>query len=180
MIIPDWMIREYVYDGTIGITPFDPSNVQPASVDVLLDNQMVWFENNIRYIDVKEDVRDVMSWRSFDSFMLPARSFALGSTVERISLPNNIVGRIEGKSSLARLGLMIHSTAGFIDPGFNGTVTLELYNLNDFAIKLYAGMKIGQISFSEMLKPCERPYGTNNNKYNGQSGPTPSKYFENF
>jgi dCTP deaminase len=117
-----------------------------------------------------------------EAFMLHPGEFALGSTLERVGVPNDLVARVEGKSSLGRLGLVIHSTAGFIDAGFDGHVTLELANLANLPITLYPGMKIGQISFIKMTSPAEKPYGSGakGSKYQGQRGPTPSRYFENF
>ncbi|MEM8618255.1 MAG: dCTP deaminase, partial [Actinomycetota bacterium] len=108
--------------------------------------------------------------------------FVLGSTLERIGMPNDIVGRVDGKSSLGRLGLLIHSTAGFVDPGFDGHITLELANVASLPITLYPGMRIGQISFMQMTTPADEPYGAGalGSKYHGQHGPTPSRYFENF
>jgi dCTP deaminase len=117
-----------------------------------------------------------------EAFLLHPGEFVLGSTLERVGVPNNLVARVEGKSSLGRLGLVIHSTAGFIDAGFDGHVTLELANLANLPITLYPGMKIGQISFITMTSPAEKPYGSGaqGSKYQGQRGPTPSRYFENF
>jgi dCTP deaminase len=117
-----------------------------------------------------------------ESFMVHPGEFVLGSTLERVAVPTDLVARVEGKSSLGRLGLVIHSTAGFIDAGFDGHVTLELANLANLPITLYPGMKIGQISFIKMTSPAEKPYGSGakGSKYQGQRGPTPSRYFENF
>ena len=115
-------------------------------------------------------------------FILHPGEFVLGSTLERIGVPGDLVGRVEGKSSLGRLGLLIHSTAGFIDAGFDGHITLELANVASLPITLYPGMKIGQVSFMQMTTPADRPYGSgaSGSKYQGQRGPTPSRYFENF
>ena len=120
--------------------------------------------------------------RDTEAFMLHPGEFVLGSTLERVGVPDDLVGRVEGKSSLGRLGLMIHSTAGFIDAGFDGHITLELANVASLPITLYPGMKIGQISFMEMTSPADKPYGQGavGSKYQGQRGPTPSRYFENF
>jgi len=117
-----------------------------------------------------------------EAFMLHPGEFVLGSTLERVAVPSDLVARVEGKSSLGRLGLVIHSTAGFIDAGFDGHVTLELANLANLPMTLYPGMKIGQISFIKMTSPAEKPYGSGakGSKYQGQRGPTPSRYFENF
>jgi dCTP deaminase len=134
---------------------------------------------------VKKDLTDLtelVEVAEGESFMLHPGEFVLGSTLERVAVPTDLVARVEGKSSLGRLGLVIHSTAGFIDAGFDGHVTLELANLANLPITLYPGMKIGQISFIKMTSPAEKPYGSGakGSKYQGQRGPTPSRYFENF
>jgi dCTP deaminase len=136
-------------------------------------------------LDVKKDLTDLtelVEVADGESFMLHPGEFVLGSTLERVAVPTDLVARVEGKSSLGRLGLVIHSTAGFIDAGFDGHVTLELANLANLPITLYPGMKIGQISFIKMTSPAEKPYGSGakGSKYQGQRGPTPSRYFENF
>jgi dCTP deaminase len=136
-------------------------------------------------LDVKKDLTDLtelVEVAEGESFMLHPGEFVLGSTLERVGVPTDLVARVEGKSSLGRLGLVIHSTAGFIDAGFDGHVTLELANLANLPITLYPGMKIGQISFIKMTSPAEKPYGSGakGSKYQGQRGPTPSRYFENF
>jgi dCTP deaminase len=136
-------------------------------------------------LDVKKDLTDLtelVEVAEGESFMLHPGEFVLGSTLERVAVPTDLVARVEGKSSLGRLGLVIHSTAGFIDAGFDGHVTLELANLANLPITLYPGMKIGQISFIKMTSPAEKPYGSGakGSKYQGQRGPTPSRYFENF
>jgi dCTP deaminase len=116
------------------------------------------------------------------AFILHPGEFVLGSTLELVTLPDDIVARLEGKSSLGRLGLLIHSTAGFVDPGWNGHLTLELSNVATLPIALYPGMKIGQISFLRMTTAAENPYGSGavSSKYQGQRGPTPSRYYLNF
>ena len=136
-------------------------------------------------IDVKEDQEDLTELVEIDdgqAFVLHPGEFVLGATAERLALPDDLVARIEGKSSLGRLGLLIHSTAGFIDPGFDGHITLELSNVANLPITLYPGMRIGQVSFLTMTTPAEHPYGSSKvgSKYQGQRGPTPSRYFENF
>jgi dCTP deaminase len=146
------------------------------------------FRNHTRgVIDVKQDMVDLTELVEIpddaaDPFILHPGEFVLGSTFERIAVPDDLVGRVEGKSSLGRLGLLIHSTAGFIDAGFDGHITLELANVASLPITLYPGMKIGQVSFMQMTTPAERPYGSgaHGSKYQGQRGPTPSRYFENF
>jgi dCTP deaminase len=160
--------------------------VQPSSIDVKVSNLFRVFRNHTAAVlDVKKDLTDLtelVEVAEGESFMLHPGEFVLGSTLERVAVPTDLVARVEGKSSLGRLGLVIHSTAGFIDAGFDGHVTLELANLANLPITLYPGMKIGQISFIKMTSPAEKPYGSGakGSKYQGQRGPTPSRYFENF
>jgi dCTP deaminase len=160
--------------------------VQPSSIDVKVSNLFRVFRNHTAAVlDVKKDLTDLtelVEVADGESFMLHPGEFVLGSTLERVAVPTDLVARVEGKSSLGRLGLVIHSTAGFIDAGFDGHVTLELANLANLPITLYPGMKIGQISFIKMTSPAEKPYGSGakGSKYQGQRGPTPSRYFENF
>jgi dCTP deaminase len=160
--------------------------VQPSSIDVKVSNLFRVFRNHTAAVlDVKQDLTgltELVEVPDGEAFMLHPGEFALGSTLERVAVPNDLVARVEGKSSLGRLGLVIHSTAGFIDAGFDGHVTLELANLANLPITLYPGMKIGQISFIKMTSPAENPYGSGakGSKYQGQRGPTPSRYFENF
>ncbi|MFN6122587.1 MAG: dCTP deaminase [Actinomycetes bacterium] len=186
MILSDRSLREQIEAGRIVIEPFDPSLIQPSSIDVTIGNLFRVFRNHTAaVIDVKqnqEDLTELVSIRDGDCFMLHPGEFVLGSTAERIAVPDDLVARIEGKSSLGRLGLIIHSTAGFIDAGFDGHVTLELTNIATLPITLYPGMKIGQVSFMQMSTPAERPYGkgARGSKYQGQRGPTPSRYWENF
>ncbi len=186
MILSDRTIREQVAAGRIVLEPYDPACVQPSSVDIKLDHLFRVFRNHTAgVIDVKRDMRDLTELVEVAAdgvFMLHPGEFVLGSTLERVGVPNDLVARIEGKSSLGRLGLLIHSTAGFIDAGFDGHVTLELANVANLPITLYPGMKIGQISFLTMTTPAENPYGSgvNGSKYQGQRGPTPSRYFQNF
>ena len=186
MILSDRSLREQIAAGRILIEPFDDALVQPSSVDVRISNLFRVFRNHTAgVIDVKVDSRDMTELVEIPLdgvFMLHPGEFVLGSTLERIAVPDDLVARIEGKSSLGRLGLLIHSTAGFIDAGFDGHVTLELANVASLPITLYPGMKIGQVSFMQMTTPAERPYGqgAQGSKYQGQRGPTPSRYFENF
>jgi len=188
VILSDRTIREQIASGRIVIDPFDDALVQPSSVDVRISNLFRVFRNHTRgVIDVKLDTTALtelveMPEDGSEPFMLHPGEFALGSTMERIALADDLVSRIEGKSSLGRLGLLIHSTAGFIDPGFNGHITLELANVASLPITLYPGMKIGQVSFMHMTTPADQPYGkgAKGSKYQGQRGPTPSRYFENF
>lgn len=186
MILSDRSLREQIDAGRIVIEPFDPSLIQPSSIDVKIGNLFRVFRNHTAaVIDVKqnqEDLTELITIRDGDAFMLHPGEFVLGSTVERIGVPDDLVGRVEGKSSLGRLGLIIHSTAGFIDPGFDGHITLELTNIATLPITLYPNMKVGQVSFMMMTTAAEHPYGTGplGSKYHGQRGPTPSRYFENF
>jgi dCTP deaminase len=186
MILSDRTIREQLATGRIGIDPLDESCIQPSSVDLRLDRLFrVFLNHTMSVIDVRKDLSDLtqeVEIAEGDAFILHPGEFVLGSTYERISLPDDIVARIEGKSSLGRLGLLIHSTAGFIDAGFSGHITLELSNVANLPITLYPGMKIGQVSFLQMTTPADVPYGSAKvgSKYQGQRGPTPSRYWENF
>ena len=186
MILSDVTIRQEIAAGRIVIDPFDPHKVQPSSVDLTLDHRFLVFRNHTRaLIDVKVPMDDLTELVEIDQdgvFLLHPGEFVLGSTAERIGIPDDLVGRLEGKSSLARLGLVIHSTAGFVDAGFEGYLTLELSNVASLPITLYPGMKIGQISFLRMTTPAEHPYGEGSlgSKYKGQVGPTGSQYWRNF
>src|SRR4051795_11822464 len=170
----------------VWLEPFDASMVQPSSIDVRLDRFFRTFENH-RYphIDPAEDQPDLtrlVEPEGAEPFILHPGEFVLGSTYERVSLPDDVAARLEGKSSLGRLGLLTHSTAGFIDPGFSGHVTLELSNVATLPIKLWPGMKIGQLCLFRLSSPSEHPYGSAvyGSRYQGQRGPTPSKSFQNF
>ena len=188
VILSDRTLREQLAAGRIVVDPFDESLIQPSSIDVRISNLFRVFRNHTRgVIDVKLDMVDLTELieipeASEEPFILHPGEFVLGSTLERIGVPGDLVGRVEGKSSLGRLGLLIHSTAGFIDAGFDGHITLELANVASLPITLYPGMKIGQVSFMQMTTPADRPYGSgaSGSKYQGQRGPTPSRYFENF
>jgi dCTP deaminase len=186
VILSDRTIREEIDAGRIGIEPFDTTCIQPSSVDLHLDRYFrVFLNHTMRVIDVKEDqeeLTELVEIGEEDSFVLHPGEFVLGSTSERVTLPDDLVARLEGKSSLGRLGLLIHSTAGFVDAGWDGHLTLELSNVANLPIALYPGMKIGQISFLRMTTPADAPYGSASvgSKYQGQRGPTPSRYFENF
>jgi dCTP deaminase len=188
VILSDRSLREQLSAGRIVIEPLDESLIQPSSIDVRISNLFRVFRNHTRgVIDVKSDMASLTELVEIppdgsEPFMLHPGEFVLGSTLERIAVPDDLVARIEGKSSLGRLGLLIHSTAGFIDAGFDGHVTLELANVASLPITLYPGMKIGQVSFMQMTTPADNPYGkgAKGSKYQGQRGPTPSRYFENF
>ena len=187
MLLSDRDILAEVDRGRVGLNPWDPAMVQPSSIDVRLDRFFRVFENH-RYphIDPAEDqselTREVVVEGNDDPFILHPGEFALGSTYEVVSLPDDIAARVEGKSSLGRLGLLTHATAGFIDPGFTGHVTLELANVATLPIKLWPGMKIGQLCFFRLSSPAEHPYGSEKygSRYQGQRGPTPSRSFQNF
>ncbi len=184
MILSDGTIRAAIAEGRIGIDPLLDDGIQPSSVDVRLGSSFRVFANHrYAYIDVRQEqpeLTEVVEAGS-EPFILHPGEFVLGSTLERITLPADIVARLEGKSSLARLGLVIHSTAGFIDAGFDGDVTLELSNVATLPILLYPGMKVAQFAFFALDKPAEHPYGSgaSGSKYQGQAGPTASRYHLN-
>ncbi|MGY6500097.1 MAG: dCTP deaminase [Acidimicrobiales bacterium] len=186
MILSDRTIREQIDAGRIVIDPFDPSCVQPSSVDLHLDRYFRVFRNHtMGHIDVRqnlEELTELVEHADENPFILHPGEFVLGSTSERVAVPDDLVARLEGKSSLGRLGLLIHSTAGFVDAGWDGQLTLELSNVANLPITLYPGMKIGQISFIQMTTAADRPYGSGElgSKYQGQVGPRPSRYWENF
>ncbi|HEY3000013.1 MAG TPA: dCTP deaminase [Acidimicrobiales bacterium] len=186
MILSDRTIREELAAGRIVIDPLDEACIQPSSVDLRLDRLFrVFLNHTMPVIDVRQDLTDLTRLVEIDegdAFILHPGEFVLGSTYERVAVPDDLVARIEGKSSLGRLGLLIHSTAGFIDAGFSGHITLELSNVANLPITLYPGMKIGQVSFLRMTTPADVPYGSAQvgSKYQGQRGPTPSRYWENF
>ena len=186
MVLSDRAIRRLIEERRIRIDPFDPDLVQPSSLDVRVDRYFRVFRNSrYPFIDVKmqqEELTELVEVEGEEAFILHPGEFVLGSTLELVTLPDDVVGRLDGKSSLGRLGLLIHSTAGFIDPGWDGHMTLELSNVANLPITIYAGMKIGQLSFVELSEPAERPYGTEGigSKYQGQRGPTPSRYWQNF
>jgi dCTP deaminase len=186
VVLSDRTIRRLLEEGRIQIEPYDDSLLQPSSVDVRVDRLFRVFHNaRYPFIDVKQPQEDLTELVEIDgdrAFILHPGEFVLGSTLERIVLPDDLVGRLDGKSSLGRLGLLIHSTAGFIDPGWDGHVTLELSNVANLPITIYYGMKIGQLSFVQLTEPAETPYGADKlgSKYQGQQGPTPSRYWQNF
>ena len=186
MVLSDRGIRAAVAAGRIALDPFDAALIQPASVDVRCDRRFRVFRNSrYGYIDVKleqAELTELIEITDGGPFILHPGEFVLGATLERVTLGDDIVSRLEGKSSLGRLGLQVHSTAGFIDPGFDGHVTLELSNVANLPITLYPEMKIGQLSFLDLDGPAEQPYGSGalGSKYQGQVGPTPSAYWRNF
>jgi dCTP deaminase len=186
VLLSDRDIRKEIEAGRVGIEPYDPGMVQPSSVDVRIDRYFRVFENH-RYPHIDPSIEQAELTRlvepdSDDPFILHPGEFVLGSTYERVTLPYDVSARLEGKSSLGRLGLLTHSTAGFIDAGFSGHVTLELSNVATLPIKLWPGMKIGQLCFFQLSSPAEVPYGSaaTGSRYQGQRGPTPSRSFQNF
>ncbi|MBI2886433.1 MAG: dCTP deaminase [Chloroflexi bacterium] len=183
MVLSDRTIKEEIAAGRLVIEPLDRDCIQPASIDVHLDGRFLVFRNNRRpFIDVREDTTDLTELVEIAGdtpFILHPNEFVLGSTLESITLPDDLVARLEGKSSLGRLGLLIHSTAGYVDPGWQGHLTLELSNVANLPVTLYYGMKIGQISFLRLTTPVDHPYGSKEarSRYQGQRGPTPSRYY---
>lgn len=186
MILSDRDIKEQLRSGRIIIDPLATNAVQPSSVDLRIDCHFRVFRNHtLGLIDVKQnlaELTELVEVTEDDPFILHPGEFVLGSTLERIVVPTDLVARLEGKSSLGRLGLLIHSTAGFVDAGWDGQLTLELSNVANLPITLYPGMKIGQISFQQMTSAAENPYGSSaiGSKYQHQVGPRPSRYWENF
>jgi dCTP deaminase len=186
VVLSDRDIRAEIEAGRIVIDPFVPEAVQPSSVDLHLDNRFRVFRNSrYPYIDVRQEQPELTELVAIDGdepFILHPGEFVLGSTLERVALPDDVVARLDGKSSLGRLGLLIHSTAGFVDPGWDGNLTLELSNVANLPITLYDGMKIGQISFQRMSSPVEVAYGDQRlgSRYRGQRDPTASLYHRDF
>jgi dCTP deaminase len=185
-VLSDRDIRAALQSGRVRIDPYEPSCLQPSSVDLHLDRDFRVFRNSrYPFIDVRKPQPDLTEMETIgddEPFILHPGEFVLGQTLEWVELPDDLVARLEGKSSLGRLGLLIHSTAGYVDPGWKGNLTLELSNVANLPIALYFGMKIGQISFFKMSSPVERPYGSKElgSKYQGQSRPTASEYYRDF
>ena len=186
MLLSDRDIKAELNAGRIGLEPLDPAMIQPSSIDVRLDRLFRLFDNHkYAYIDPAEDqpeLTHLIETKPDEPFILHPGEFVLGATYEQVTLPDNVAARLEGKSSIGRLGLLTHSTAGFIDPGFSGHVTLELSNVATLPIKLWPGMKIGQLCFFQLSSPAEKPYGSSEygSRYQGQRGPTASRSFQNF
>jgi dCTP deaminase len=186
VILSDRSLRAALESGHLVVEPLDDDAVQPSSIDLRLDSRFRVFHNaRYPYIDVKqpmEDLTELVEVTPDDVFILHPGEFVLAATYERVAIPPDLAARLEGKSSLGRLGLLTHSTAGFLDPGFEGHVTLELSNMANLPITLYPGMRIGQIAVFQLTTPAERPYGTAGigSRYQGQRGPTPSRYWESF
>ena len=186
MLLSDRDIRAEIAANRVGVEPFDEAMIQPSSVDVRLDKFFRVFENHKYSVidpstEQAELTREVIA-EGDEPFILHPGEFVLASTYEVITLPDDIAGRLEGKSSLGRLGLLTHSTAGFIDPGFSGHITLELSNVANLPVKLFPGMKIGQLCLIKLSSPAEHPYGSEKygSRYQGQRGPTASRSFKNF
>jgi dCTP deaminase len=186
MLLSDRDLKAALAEGRMGLSPYDEAMVQPSSVDVRLDRYFRVFANH-RYTHIdpavaQDDLTELLEPEGEEPFILHPGEFVLGSTLEVITLGNDLAARLEGKSSLGRLGLLTHSTAGFIDPGFSGHVTLELSNVANLPIKLYPGMKIGQICVLPLTSPAEHPYGSSiyGSRYQDQRGPTPSRSYLRF
>ncbi|HEY2833776.1 MAG TPA: dCTP deaminase [Sporichthyaceae bacterium] len=186
MLLSDRDIHDQIKNNRVVLDPFDAAMIQPSSVDVRLDRYFRVFENH-RYphidpADEQPELTRMVEPAADEPFILHPGEFVLASTYECVTLPDDIAARLEGKSSLGRLGLLTHSTAGFIDPGFTGHVTLELSNVATLPIKLWPGMKIGQLCFFQLSSPSEHPYGSakHGSRYQGQRGPTASRSFQNF
>jgi dCTP deaminase len=186
VLLSDRDILAEIDAGRIAVDPYDPAMIQPSSIDFRLDRFFRVFENH-RYPHIdpaidQEDLTRVVEAQGEEPFILHPGEFVLGSTYEMVTLPDDLAARVEGKSSLGRLGLLTHATAGFVDPGFSGHVTLELANVATLPIKLYPGMKIGQLCFFRLSSPAQHPYGSAKygSRYQGQRGPTPSRSYANF
>ena len=186
VLLADSDLQAQIESGRVGLEPYDPAMIQPSSVDVRLDRYFLLFDNHrcavIDPAEQQEELTHRIEVSANEPFVLHPGEFVLGSTYERVRLPDDLAARLEGKSSLGRLGLLTHSTAGFIDPGFEGHVTLELSNVSTLPIKLWPGMKIGQLCFFELSSPARRPYGSGatGSRYQGQRGPTPSRGYLGF
>jgi dCTP deaminase len=185
-VLIDRTIKQHLAAGRHAIDPLDEDAIQPASVDLRLDRSFRIFRITARpYVDVHEDMDDLTELVEIDAeqpFIIHPGTFCLGTTMEKITLPEDIVARVDGKSSLGRLGLLVHATAGYVDPGWTGKLTLELSNQSQMPIALYPGMRIAQISFLALTSPVDRPYGSPSlgSKYQGQTGPTPSRISREF
>ena len=186
MLLSDRDLRKELDAGRLSIEPYDPAMLQPSSIDVRLDRYFRVFDNTkYTHIDPsmqQDELTSLVEQSGDDPFVLHPGEFVLGSTFEQVKLPDDLAGRLEGKSSLGRLGLLTHSTAGFIDPGFTGHITLELSNVANLPITLWPGMKIGQLCLFQLTSAAEHPYGSAHagSRYQGQRGPTPSRAYLNF
>lgn len=186
MVLSDRTIREALAAGRLVIEPIAEDALQPASVDIRLDREFRVFRNHRdAYIDVRQSMEGLTAIERVDDdepFVLHPGEFVLGSTMERVTLPDDLVARVEGKSSLGRLGLLVHATAGYVDPGWDGHLTMELSNVSNLPVRLYFAMKIGQLSFLQLTTPAEHPYGSPalRSKYQGQTGPTASRGYSDY
>ncbi|HEV2780676.1 MAG TPA: dCTP deaminase [Actinophytocola sp.] len=186
MLLSDQDLRKELESGRLRVEPFDPAMLQPSSIDIRLDRYFRVFDNT-RYTHIdpqqqQDELTTLIETVGDEPFVLHPGEFVLGSTFEAVALPDDLAGRLEGKSSLGRLGLLTHSTAGFIDPGFSGHITLELSNVANLPITLWPGMKIGQLCLFQLTSAAEHPYGSQRagSRYQGQRGPTPSRAYLNF
>ena len=185
-VLSDRTIKQELASGRLVIDPLDQDCIQPASIDLRLDRAFRVFRVTRRpFVDVRQpvdDLTELVTIESEEPFIVQPGTFCLGSTLESVTLPDDIVARVDGKSSLGRLGLLVHATAGYVDPGWTGKLTLELSNQSQMPIALYPGMRIAQISFLRLSSPVDRPYGSPQlgSKYQGQTGPTPSRAFQDF
>ena len=186
MILSDQDILREIKSGRLSVTPFKKENIQPSSIDLLLGYEFRIFKNIHKpYIDLREPVVDYMEKfviKKDEPLIIHPGEFILGTSIETVKIPDNLLARLDGKSSLGRLGLIVHATAGFIDPGFEGQITYEITNLSNIPIAVYGGIKIAQLSIHMLLNPAAIPYGSTslNSKYKGQKGPTASKMYLNF
>ncbi len=186
MLLSDRDIRAQIDAGRVCLDPYDPTLIQPSSIDFRMDRYFRLFDNHkYPFIDPaaeQEGLTRLVEVEDDEPFVLHPNEFVLGSTYEQVTLPDDIAARVEGKSSLGRLGLLTHATAGFVDPGFSGHVTLELSNVSTLPIKLWPGMKIGQLCFFQLSSPAQEPYGSagKGSHYQGQRGPTASRSFQHF
>jgi dCTP deaminase len=185
-VLSDRTIKEEIENRRLAIEPLNEADIQPASVDLRLDRECRVFQVTTHpYVDVRQPMKDLTHLVTIpdgEPFILHPHQFCLGSTIETVTLPDDIVARVDGKSSLGRLGLLVHATAGYVDPGWTGRLTLELSNQSQMPIALYYGMRIAQISFLRLTTPVDRPYGSPGlgSKYQGQSGPTASRISREF
>jgi dCTP deaminase len=186
VLLSDGDLRKELESGRLGLDPWDPSMLQPSSIDVRLDRFFRVFQNS-RYTHIdpalqQDELTTPVEVDHDERFVLHPGEFVLGSTFDAVGLPDDLAGRLEGKSSLGRLGLLTHSTAGFIDPGFTGHITLELSNVANLPITLWPGMKIGQLCLFQLSSAAEHSYGSAvyGSRYQDQRGPTPSRSFRNF
>jgi len=185
MILSDKDIKAQIKKGALKIEPLSLKDIQPASVDIHLDSRFIIFKNyQHALIDVKEktDNGELVTVEKDGYFIIHPHEFVLGNSVERFTIPSTMVGRLEGRSSIGRLGVIVHATAGFFDPGFSGNATLEMFNISNIAVKLYVNMRIGQMSFEMLSSPADIPYGTvkGRNKYKEQSDPLASMIWQDF